>query len=606
MPEARAKARARGSRGKSPRRKEIKRASAPRPKSGTRWWIYAAAGAAALYLAFQLYGPALHGPFVFDDIDLPYHLPNYPNGLRAWIGGVRPALMISYWINYRLSTETFFFHVCNVILHVANSFLVFFIVRKLLQLADRAAAESASPASAPPSAATGASRANLLPGFAAAVFLLHPVQTEAVSYVAGRSEDLSVLFFYAAFTVFLYRRLPAASWKVALAVLAFFGAAVLTKEHTLVLPGLLLLTDYYWNPGFSWSGIRRNWRIYAPMALAGILGMALVAKVLAHAGTAGFRVKDFTWYQYWFTECRAFFVYLRLLVYPAGQNLDHDYAISRNILDHGAIFAMAAILVLAAAAFYFRKRYPLASYGFFAYLLLMAPTSSFVPIQDPLAERRLYLPIIGMLLVAVAALQRIRLDPRKLAGAMGCAAALLAVLTYQRNELWASDIALWEDSVHKSPANARAHFQLAHTYYTYGRLPDALTQYAEAARLKPPTYELLYDWGLTYSDAGQPEEALAKLRQAAAREPTAQVYTQIATVYAKQKRWPEALEALAEAEKRDAAYDMIYDNRGGVRANTNDLPGAVADYRRALALNPSNTHARQMLDIVERQLHPTR
>jgi len=95
---------------------------------------------------------------------------------------------------------------------------------------------------------------------------------------------------------------------------------------------------------------------------------------------------------------------------------------------------------------------------------------------------------------------------------------------------------------------------------------------------------------------------VAKLREAAALEPKAHVYTQIAMVYAKQSRWQEALEALAQAERLNPNYDMIYDNRGGIRARTNDLAGAEADYRRALAINPSNEHAREMLGIVERQL----
>jgi tetratricopeptide (TPR) repeat protein len=538
---------------------------APAPQPASRWWIYALAGAAALFLAFQVYAPALNGPFVFDDTLLPYHIPNFSNDLRAWVSGVRPLLMFSYWVNYQLSPEPFSFHVFNVLFHVLNAFLVFFIVRKLLE---------------PP-------LRNLLAGFAAAVFLLHPVQTESVAYVAGRSESLSVLFFFAAFAVFLYRRSPAASWKVAAAVLALSGAAVLTKEHTLVLPALLLLTDYYWNPGFSLAGIRRNWRIYIPMAAGALAGLAFVVRILARATSAGFAVKDLTWYQYFFTECRAFFVYLRLLVFPAGQNVDYDFPISRGILDHGAIFGLAAILLLAGAALYFRRRYPLASYGFLVYMLLMAPTSSFVPIKDPIAERRLYLPMIGMLLVAVALLQRVRLDRRKLAAGLCGIAALLAVLTWRRSQLWASDIAIWEDTARKSPGKARVHFQLAHTYYAGGRFQDALAQYAETARLQPPNYDLLVDWGLAYDDAGQPDEAIAKLKQAAAIEPTAHVYTQIARVYARRSLWPEALEALARAEKLDPNYATTYYYRGGVRAKTNDFAGAVADYQRALALDPS-------------------
>ena len=567
-------------RAKGKARAPEKAAAAPR-KPGTQWWIYAAAAALALYLAFQVYAPALSGPFVFDDTYQPYHTPDFPNALHFWTRGVRPLLMFSYWINYRFSQAPPGFHAVNILIHLLNSFLIFFIVRKL--------ARRESPDW-------------MLAAFAAAVFLLHPIQTEAVSYIAGRSECLSVFFFLAAFAVFLYRRTPAVSWPASIAVLLLFGAAALTKEHTLVLPALLLLTDYYWNPGFSFSGIRRNWRLYVPIALTAAGGLVYIAKVLTQAATAGFGLKELTWYQYFFTECRAFFVYLRLLVFPAGQNLDWEYPISRNILDHGAILGLAAILALAGAAIYFRRRYPLASYGFLVYLLLMAPTSSFVPIKDPVAERRLYLPMIGILLVAVAALARMRVDRRKLAAALCGILAVLAIATYRRNEVWASDIAIWEDAARKSPGKQRVHFQLAHTYYTYGRCADAIAQYAEAARLEQPDYGLLVDWGLAYDCTNEPDLAVAKLREAAALEPKAHVYTQIAMVYAKQSRWQEALEALAQAERLNPNYDMIYDNRGGIRARTNDLAGAEADYRRALAINPSNEHAREMLGIVERQL----
>jgi tetratricopeptide (TPR) repeat protein len=556
------------------------KAAAPQ-KPGTQWWIYGAAAAVALYLAFQVYAPALSGPFVFDDTYQPYHTPDFPNALHFWIRGVRPLLMFSYWINYQFSQAPFGFHAANILIHLLNSFLIFFIVRKL--------ARRESP--------------DWMPAvFAAAVFLLHPIQTEAVSYIAGRSETLSVFFFLAAFAVFLYRRTPEVSWPTSIAVLLLFGAAALTKEHTLVLPALLLLTDYYWNPGFSFSGMRRNWRLYVPMFLAAAASMVFVARVLTQAATAGFGLKDLTWYQYFFTECRAFFVYLRLLVFPAGQNLDWEYPISRNILDHGAILGLAAILALAGAAIYFRRRYPLASYGFLVYLLLMAPTSSFVPIKDPVAERRLYLPMIGILLVAIAALARMRVDRRKLAAALCGIAAVLAIATYRRNEVWASDIAIWEDAARNSPGKQRVHFQLAHTYYIDGRCAEAIAQYAEAARLEPPDYGLLVDWGLAYDCTNEPDLAVAKLREAAALEPKAHVYTQIAMVYAKRSRWQEALEALAQAEKLNPNYDMIYDNRGGIRARTNDLAGAEADYRHALAINPSNEHAREMLGIVERQL----
>jgi len=415
------------------------------------------------------------------------------------------------------------------------------------------------------------------------------------------------MFFLGAFAVFLYRRAAEVSWAVALGVLVLFGAAVATKEHTLVLPGLLLLTDYYWNPGFSFSGIRRNWRLYVPVALGALGGLVFVAKVLTVGReSAGFGLKEFTWYQYFFTQCRAFFVYLRLFLFPVGQNLDWDFPISRNIIEHGAILGLLAILALVGAAIYFRKRFPLASYGILVYLLLMAPTSSFVPIKDPIAERRLYLPMIGLLFVLVAALAHARIERRKLAAVFGAIVLVLAFLTYQRNELWGSDVALWEDTVAKSPGKSRSYFQLAHTYFVNGRCREALPVYERAAHVQKPDYGLLVDWGLAYDCLNQPEEAIAKMREAAALEPKAHVYTQLGMVYAKQSRWPEALEALARAQKLEPGYDMIYDNRGGIRARTNDLAGAAADYQHALALNPDNEHARQMLEIVQQQLNKSR
>lgn len=547
--------------------------------------------AGAAYLAFQVYGPALHGPYVFDDLDLPYHLPTVGSGLRFWISSVRPLLQLSFGMNYQFSKEPFAFHVTNVVFHLFNSFLVFIVMRRLLDQT-----EPRLPGA----------RTNLLSALGAAVFLLHPIQTESVAYIAGRSECLSALFFFAAFALFLYRPQAEAGWRTAIGVLALFAAALASKEQTLVLPALLLLTDYYWNPGFSWSGIRRNWRIYVPLALAALAGLGFVARVLAHSRSAGFSAAGLTWYQYLFTESRAFFVYLRLLAFPAGQNVDWDFPVSRNIWDRGAIFSMAAILLLTGTALYFRRRYPMASYGFLVYLLLLSPTSSIVPIRDPVAERRMYLPMIGMLLVAAAVLRGVRAGRRTLAVAGGAIVAVLSVTAYRRNQLWASDTLLWEDTVQKSPAKARVHSELAFTYYLHGRCHEAVAEYAETARRQKTDQPLLVDWGLAYECAGQPLEALAKLREAAALKPTAHVYSQIALVYARQSQWPEALAALAQADKLDSAYALTYYYRGGVRAATGDFAAAVVEYRHALSLDPANQLARQALEYAQQQLTPRR
>ncbi|MCS6953208.1 MAG: tetratricopeptide repeat protein [Bryobacterales bacterium] len=555
-----------------------RRANRAAPEFALKFW-HVAAGAVVLSLAaHEAYRPALHGPFVFDDQYLPFYSYDFGDKpLRAVVSGVRPLLMLTFWLNYRLSElEPYTYHLFNLLFHVANAVLVFWVVRKALTLAGDG---------------TATVRRELLAAFASAVFLLHPVQTEAVAYVASRSENLSVLFFLAAFALFLYRRHEAISWPAAAGISALYGAAVSTKEHTAVLPALLLATDYSWG---GWRTIARNWRLYSLLAVLGAGGLWFVWRVLASAQTAGFGMPDLPWHHYFFTQWRAFWVYVRLFLWPAGQNVDYAYPISRSIFDHGAVLGLAALIAAVGAAFFFRRRYPLAWYGTLVTLILFAPTSSVVPIRDAVAERRLYLPFVGLLFILVEFLRRAKLSRGAVAAGMA-GVLLLGILTHRRAQVWGSEVALWEDSVRKSPHNARAHFQLAVAYYVEKRCPEALRHFAEAARLSKPDARLLVDWGLAEDCAGRPAAALEKLREAARLEPNAHVYTQIGMVHGKLGRLEEALQALEQAAALEPNYDLIYYYRGNVHAVAGRLEQAREDYHRALQLNPKNEAARRAL-----------
>ena len=544
------------------------------------YWPYALGVLLALGVAFEVYGPSLYGPFIFDDQYLPFSVPNFASdSWRAWMAGNRPVLMLSYWINFQFSgVQTFSYHAFNVTFHAADSVLLFFIARKVQELAGVERA-----------------RRDVLAVFAGALFLLHPANSESVGYVASRSENLSILFFFSAFALFLYRRATEVTWIRAALILALFAAAALTKEHTIALPALLLLTDYFWNPPFSFTGIRRNWRLYAPVTAGAVIVGAFLVSKLRGAPTAGFEIKGLTWYQYFFTECRAFWVYIRLFLFPAGLRIDYDFPISRTLVDHGAILGLIAIVAAAAAAFYFRRRYPLAAYGFFAFVILMAPTSSFVPIKDPVAERRLYLSMIGLLFIVLEFLGRLDVKQTKWMAALAGVLVVAAIATYHRNAVWSDPVMLWEDTVAKSPRIARDEFQLAEAYRERGECAKALDHYARSAQLDPTDDRLFIDWGLAYDCLNQPEQALVKFRHAAAMKPTAHVYTQIGMIYAKEGKNADALEALAQAAAIDPKFDVTYQYRGGVRQNMGDMAGAIADFERALALNPHNGVAAQAL-----------
>jgi tetratricopeptide (TPR) repeat protein len=568
-----------------------KKSAAPAPPKTAAprrdWRPYLAAGA-ALAAAIWAYDPVMHGQFLFDDTVLPFALPNATAPFLDWVHGVRPVLMASYWVNARLSgDDPYSYHLFSLTIHLAAAALVFLIVRRLLEWSQAPAA-----------------RRTLLAGFAGGLFLLHPIQTESVAYLAGRSEALSVMLLLAAYAVFLYRRRAAITWGIMLLVLALFGLAVLSKEHTVVLPALLLLTDFWWNPGLSFRGARANWRLYAPLALGAAGAVALFWKAILYSPSAGFGLRGVSWYQYLFTQGRALFVYPAEFLLPVRLTADWDFPVSHGIFDHGAIFGLIALVALAAAAWHYRRRFPLACFGFFAYLVLMSPTSSILPIADPLAERRLYTGMLGLLLIVVDLAGRIRTDSRKLAAALVALLLVAAAITHARAAVWADPLALWQDTAAKSPHKRRVLFQLASAYADAGRCQEAVEEYQKVADAWPPDYDLLIDWGLAYDCVNQPELALEKLRQAATIEPSAHVYTQMAKVYGERRRWAEALDVLAVAERIDPNFAITYMYKGDIDLSLNHAAEAVADYRRALELQPALDVVRQKLADAQRRLGP--
>lgn len=563
-------------------------AAAPAPGFRVKPWHCAAGLLLALFFVLEVYGPALRAPFVFDDLYLPFQDPNFqqlplPSVLR-W--GLRPLLMAGFLLNYRaFGLDPFYYHLINVLFHTGSAVLVVFIVRKLLKHAG----------------ADGWTR-DAVSVFSGALFLLHPLATESVSYVASRSEAQSLFFFYAAFLVFLYRRSAAVSFTNAFFVLLLFGAAVLTKEHAAVLPALLLLADYYWNPGFSFAGIKRNWRLYAPILAVAPMAGIFVWRVLRTSETAGFTVKDLPWFQYLFTQFRAIWVYIRLFFVPYGQNLDWDYPVSRTLLDHGAIFGLIGLVLLIAAAIRYRRRFPLASFGILAFLLLLAPTSSVVPIKDTLAERRAYLPMIGMLCVVAEFAARWRPSRPQWIAALSGVLVIAGLLTWNRNQAWTGPIALWQDSVSKAPQNARSRFQLAFAYYQENRCDEAAREYEATSRITPNDVRLLVNWALALDCLNRQGEAIGKLLQAVSIEKDGHAYSILGLLYAKQKRNAEAHEALDMAIRLNPGDETSYIYRGNLFALSGEYEKAVDNYRVALRINPASQYARDGLKVAEARL----
>jgi tetratricopeptide (TPR) repeat protein len=526
-----------------------------------------------------LYSPAWNGQFIFDDLSLPFCKPVRHASLSAWISnsGVRPVLMISYWLNYRISGDNpFSYHFLNLLIHFVNSCLVFLVLLRILR-----------------KAGWMAPKARVASAIGALVFAIHPLQTESVSYVAGRSESLAALFLLLAYVVFLYRRKEAISWWEAVLVLVLFGAAVKTKENAVALAPILLLTDLFWPEAFSLRGLRRNWRLYGLMIPGVIFAAAAVFRMLASAGTAGFSVATFKWYQYAFTEARAIFTYMRMAIWPSALSLDHDFATSYTILGHGAIFWMILLAALVAMSIVLRRRYPLFCFGLLMFLIWLAPTSSVIPLDDALVERRMYLPLIGLILIGCELGLRMKLPATAWAASLCIAGITLGVSCYERNRLWGDPETLIQMAADNAVHNPRPLLNFAEILIEKNQCAATRPYLARAERRLPNSYYVNVAWGRTLACLGELPQAVNRFETAAKLKPTSQVYQWLGLAYAEIGRHEAAGNALKRAVELDPQSGTAHGSLALWFEKNHDLADAEKEYRTAASLDRDDSWAEQ-------------
>ena len=543
-------------------------------------WAYALALVIASLLALEVYAPALRGPFVFDDLTLPFASGVTAEApLSSWITGVRPVLMLSYWFDHQTAgTTTLSFHLVNLLLHLFNAVLVFVLLRRLLIGQGEAV---------PAAVFTGAL-------FGASVFLLHPIQTESVAYIAGRSEVLSASFVLLALAIYLPRARTGVSWRAAVAIAILFAAGAAAKEQTIAtLPACILLTDWLiWRMG-PIAAVRRNYRLYVVLLGPALAAGVYVCRLILTSPSVGSALAGVVSpAQHFFTQCRAIFVYVRLLLFPYGQNVDHDFEVSRTIFSGGAWLGLLGLLGIAAAAIFWRRRYPLFSYGVLLFGALLAPTSSIIPLADPLVEHRLYLPMFGLLVVASAWVASLRVPTGALAFRLAAVVVILALLTANRAKVWSDSVLFWQDVVAKAPGKARPYPHLVYSYMLAGRCQEAVAHMERVERVLPQDYLILLNWAQAYECANKRAEALRKVEQAAALTPRAEVFAIMASLLdrlGERERARKALELAVEKQPEATELGQIY--RAQLLQISGSLDRAEQAYQQALAHNPRSPEA---------------
>jgi Tfp pilus assembly protein PilF len=532
----------------------------------------------------MLYSPAFRGQFVFDDAGLPFHRTMRVQPLSTWVAGVRPVLMTTYWLNMRVwGDNPGSYHVMNALIHGVNAVLVFLILTRLLRLAGWAHPEVLR------TSALGC-----------LIFLVHPLQTESVSYVAGRSESLSAFFQLLAYVVFLYRRREAISFVESALVLGLFLLAVTTKENAVSLVGVVILTDLFWQAPCTSAGVRRNWKLYSLMVPGAVISVTFIFRMLATAPSAGLSLQTVTWLQYWFTESRAIFEYIRLAAIPAGLSIDHDFAVSHTIFEHGAIIWVLLLIGIAAAGWHLRRLYPLGCFGLFFFLLTLAPTSSIIPIADPLVERRMYLPLLGLILIVIELWRRLQFPSRVNWGLPSAIVLLLSGTCYARNVQWGHPEQLFAAAAAQSIHNFRPYLQLTEVLVHEHNCDPAIPYLKRADKLFPGDFNLEVSWGWALECQGRLDEALKKLQLAARLNPSSSlVYEWIGLLFGEMGKSVEAGEALHRAVELDLASVTAHEALGLWYQSIGDLAAAEKEHAKSLAIDPLDPSARAAMEAVQ-------
>ncbi|MGD0886384.1 MAG: tetratricopeptide repeat protein, partial [Thermodesulfovibrionales bacterium] len=307
-------------------------------------------------------------------------------------------------------------------------------------------------------------------------------------------------------------------------------------------------------------------------------------------------------WDYLFTQFRVIVTYIRLLLFPVGQNLDYDYPLYHSFFSPPVFLSflvLAAILSFGMYLFRYRKLVPhtrLISFGILWFFVALSVESSFIPIEDVIYEHRMYLPSVGMFIAVMTSLFLVR-DHFKQVGKIiipSCVviAITLASATYARNIVWQSEVALYRDVVRGSPLKARGHNDLGNAYMDQNRLDEAVQEFITALKLNPDYAMAHYNLGNAYMDQNRLDEAVQEFITALKLNPDdATAYYNLGNAYGKLNRLDEAIIEYKAALSMKPDYTDVYNNLGVAYLTQNRLDEAIHEFITALKLNPDDADA---------------
>ncbi len=490
----------------TPKKTPARPASTPTTGNFTK---FLGPGLLLVALIFLVYANTHHVPLIFDDVpsieknESIKHLATVFSPPR---GGetvtARPLLNATFALNQALTgTSLTGYHVTNILIHAFAALTLWLVLRKTLAL--------------PVFGKRFTLSGNLLAWLAAALWALHPLQTESVTYTVQRAESLVGLFYFLTLYAFIRSNAPGAKHIWPIATWSFCLAGMASKEVMVTAPVILLLYDQTFLSGSFGESFKKNGRLLAALASTWLLLGYLIATNGARGNTVGF-AGDLTWWNYFFTQGYAVTRYLLLSVLPLSLTFDYGILIIKDLPTIICCGLFVIILLLLTVLLLVRR--PREGFLGAWFFIILAPTSSVVPVlTQTIAEHRTYLPLAAITSTIAFAIWRI--NPRYHVAILASLILVSGTITWQRNQAYQTSESIWADTIAKRPKNARALNNLGTIYCTQNRFTEAITIFNEVLSAYPNDSESNYNMGFVLARLSRDAEAINYYRTAIQSNP---------------------------------------------------------------------------------------
>jgi tetratricopeptide (TPR) repeat protein len=396
--------------------------------------------------------------------------------------------------------------------------------------------------------------------------------------------------------------------------IGFAVLAMKTKETAFTLPLAIVMYELM----FFRGGTRKRLIYLGPLFLTMIIIPLTFVSLKLSPGAVLERITEVTKVhtemsrlEYLFTEFGVIATYVRLLFLPVGQNLDYDHPLYGSFFEPPVLLSFVFLLFIFGLGVYMLRRSSgeaagrLAAFGIFWFFLTLSVESSIIPIVDVINEHRVYLPSVGAISAAVSGaflmVYKLKGSGARRAALVATVAAVIALsgATYARNEVWRSEIGLWQDVVMKSPLKARGHNSLGNSYLKENLLDKAIEHLQIALKLDPDYARAHNNIGIAYKSRGMIDLAIKHFQRSIKLKPDAMgTYINLGNAYYSKGRPDKAIDYYKTALYYRPDNAEAHYNIGVAYVADGQIDLAIEHYITAIEIDPENVDAYNNLGVV--------